>query len=241
MPCTKYPSMFHASPLIYPSFDSWVKLFCFQKLSQTVMQCLYTVVQEHPVWAAIDFWYYLFFRDVQSEMCRLYEGKHKEQGESSLSYAAVQYSGNINTKCLEIAASQVIGFFLILLDLFLKTLWILSADMRLEQSFGCSIVFCSWLHVVITKSFSTFSSALCFALSQTWYLKFCFCLFSSCIQFSELNKFFRSFETSFLKVRRRQMNLRWQKKVSSWVKSNTRLSSWSSYSSLWMKSKRIQT
>lgn len=80
----------------------------YRKLSQTVMQCLYTVVQEHPVWAAIDFWYYLFFRDVQSEMCRLYERKrNKEQDRSSISYAAVQYSGNINTKCLEIAASEL--------------------------------------------------------------------------------------------------------------------------------------
>nr|XP_039258097.1 myotubularin-related protein 5-like isoform X1 [Styela clava] len=47
----------------------------YRKLCPTVMQFLYTVVQEHAVWSSIEFWEYTFFSDVQNEMCRLYQLK----------------------------------------------------------------------------------------------------------------------------------------------------------------------
>nr|CAB3265877.1 myotubularin-related protein 13-like [Phallusia mammillata] len=94
----------------------------YRKLCPTVMQFLYTVVQEHPVWSSSAFWENAFFDDIQNAIQKLYVNKLESSTQKTksritsptksplLKAKMALKEGNLkrdNQLCMEIAAIEL--------------------------------------------------------------------------------------------------------------------------------------
>lgn len=59
--------------------------FFYQKLCTGVIQFAYTCVQEHAVWATLQFWEAAFYQDVQKQIRQLYAPHYEEAKDGACS------------------------------------------------------------------------------------------------------------------------------------------------------------
>lgn len=71
--------------------------FFGQKLSTGIIQCAYTCIQEHAVWANQQFWEATFYEEVQRQIRNLYQTLYKEKYAQQQKQAATAASNAVCT------------------------------------------------------------------------------------------------------------------------------------------------